>query len=66
LSKPQILNIKGEVIMNKNESIGCDVTECTHHSQQGGYCALDRIQVVKHGTQATSVEQTDCGSFATK
>jgi len=58
--------IKGEIIMRKNESIGCNVTECTHHSEEGTYCALDKIQVVKHSGSATTVEQTDCGSFETK
>lgn len=49
--------------MRMNESIGCDVTECKHHSGEAQYCALDKIQVVKHSDSATSVEQTDCGSF---
>lgn len=53
-------------LMNKNESIGCNVTECKYHSNEGQYCSLDKIQVVKHGMAAYSVEQTDCGSFATK
>ena len=52
--------------MKKNDSIGCDVTECKYHSDEVQYCALNKIQVVKHSNQATSVEQTDCGSFEAK
>ncbi|MBU3146703.1 DUF1540 domain-containing protein [Clostridium sp. CF012] len=51
--------------MKKNESIGCIVTECRHHSQEEQYCSLDKIQVVKHGSDNT-VEHTDCGSFDSK
>ena len=50
--------------MKKNESIACDVTECIHHSGQENYCALDKIRVIKHSGSATTVEQTDCGSFS--
>ena len=50
--------------MKKNESIACEVTECIHHSGQENYCALDKIRVIKHSGSATTVEQTDCGSFA--
>lgn len=60
------MNMKGELTMRKNESIGCDVTECRNHSDEDDYCALDKIQVVKHNDSATSVEQTDCGSFELK
>ena len=52
--------------MKKNDSIGCDVTECKYHSDEFKYCALDKIQVVKHSNEATTVEQTDCGSFESK
>lgn len=52
--------------MKKNESIACEVTECKYHSDQENYCALDKIRVVKHSGPATTVEQTDCGSFAKK
>lgn len=69
ISHNNIVNVKndkkeGELIMKKNESIGCEVTECKNHSGEGNYCALNKIQVVKHSGSATTVEQTDCGSFA--
>lgn len=51
--------------MKKNESIGCDVTECKNHSDEAKYCGLDKIEVIKHG-EGSTVEHTDCGSFATK
>ncbi|GIM30432.1 hypothetical protein CPJCM30710_30980 [Clostridium polyendosporum] len=52
--------------MEKNESIGCIVTECKNHSKEGQYCALNKIQVTKHGSLANSTEKTDCGSFEFK
>ena len=52
--------------MKKNESIGCDVVECSNHSVEANYCALDKIMVVKHSDQATASKQTDCGSFENK
>ena len=52
--------------MKKNESIACNVTECKYHRGKENYCALDKIQVVKHSDSATTVEQTDCGSFSRK
>lgn len=52
--------------MKKNTSIGCDVTECRYHSNEDKYCALDKIQVAKHSGSATTIEQTDCGSFQSK
>ncbi|MCY6485767.1 DUF1540 domain-containing protein [Clostridium aestuarii] len=52
--------------MKKNESIACTVGECKNHSNEGQYCALNRIQVTKHGATANTMEQTDCGSFQAK
>ncbi|WBW95056.1 DUF1540 domain-containing protein [Oceanirhabdus sp. W0125-5] len=49
--------------MPRNENIGCTVNECRHHSNEGQYCSLNRIQVKKHGNTANTVEHTDCGSF---
>jgi len=49
--------------MNHNSSIGCVVSECKFHCKEDDYCTLDKIQVVRHGHQAVSVECTDCGSF---
>lgn len=46
-----------------NESIGCDVTECKFHCTEDNYCTLNKIQVTKHSTEATTTEATDCGSF---
>ena len=58
--------LKWEITMKKNDNIGCNVTECKNHSNKENYCALDKIQVVKHSGSATTVEQTDCGSFQSK
>lgn len=52
--------------MPKNESIGCNVTECRHHSNEGQYCSLQQIQVIKQGMTASSQQQTDCASFVAK
>ncbi|WP_234117360.1 DUF1540 domain-containing protein [Clostridium hydrogenum] len=49
--------------MNHNESIGCQVTECKYHCKDDNYCTLENIMVVKHESQAKTVECTDCGSF---
>lgn len=49
--------------MEKNNSIGCIVSECKFHAHNEDYCTLDKIQVTKHEYDATSVECTDCGSF---
>ncbi|WP_132278997.1 DUF1540 domain-containing protein [Natranaerovirga hydrolytica] len=49
--------------MNINRSIGCEVTTCKYHAKEQPYCSLDNIQVVQHNNQASSVEETDCGSF---
>ncbi|WP_099189997.1 DUF1540 domain-containing protein [Tepidibacter mesophilus] len=48
---------------NINSSIGCTVDECKYHAKTVQKCSLDEIQVVKHTTNATSKEATDCGSF---
>lgn len=48
---------------NKNESIGCIVTECKYHSTGENYCTLNKIQVTKHEAMAKDTQCTDCGSF---
>lgn len=50
-------------MMNHNDSIGCNVTECRNHCTEDNYCTLNKIQVIKHSSQATTPECTDCGSF---
>lgn len=52
--------------MDKNPSIGCNVTECRFHSTAESYCSLDQIKVTKHESVAKTIECTDCGSFQTK
>ncbi|MDS1030805.1 DUF1540 domain-containing protein [Bacillota bacterium LX-D] len=52
--------------MNKNENIGCTVTECKYHVDSANYCSLEQIKVVKNVSTADKVEQTDCGSFELK
>lgn len=47
-----------------NDSIGCTVSECKYHCNDDNYCTLQQIQVVKHETKASTVQCTDCGSFA--
>ncbi|AKA67320.1 MULTISPECIES: DUF1540 domain-containing protein [Clostridium] len=49
--------------MEKNNCIGCIVSECKFHARTEDYCTLDKIQVTKHENTATSTECTDCGSF---
>ena len=49
--------------MNHNSSIGCSVQECSYHCKDDNYCTLEKIQVVKHGHPASTIECTDCGSF---
>ncbi|EET87569.1 protein of unknown function DUF1540 [Clostridium carboxidivorans P7] len=49
--------------MEKNNSIGCIVSECKFHAHNEDYCTLDKIKVTKHEYAATNVEGTDCGSF---
>ncbi|WP_105617580.1 DUF1540 domain-containing protein [Vallitalea okinawensis] len=49
--------------MDKNMNIGCNVNECRYHNGNENYCTLQHIDVVKHNTTATTVEETDCGSF---
>lgn len=46
-----------------NSSIACNVNECKFHCTDHNYCTLERIQVTKHTTEATNLENTDCGSF---
>ncbi len=48
---------------NINQSIGCTVQQCRHHSQTQNYCSLDKIQVGTHEANPTMVECTDCESF---
>ncbi len=52
--------------MNINNSIGCTVSECKYHSGGENYCTLQKINVVKHGNMANTVQCTDCGSFEKK
>ena len=52
--------------MPKNEGIECTVNECKHHSNEGEYCSLNRIKVVKHGGIDNSIEHTDCSTFEPK
>lgn len=47
----------------KNESIGCSVTNCTYHAQSEDYCTLDKIKVGTHESNPTQKECTDCESF---
>lgn len=49
--------------MNHNSSIGCTVSECKFHCKEDDYCSLDKIQVIKHSPTASTIENTDCGSF---
>lgn len=58
-----LLIFKEVITMKRNSSIGCTVSECSYHYKQDDYCTLDRIQVVRHGHEAVTVECTDCGSF---
>lgn len=49
--------------MNHNESIGCSVSECKFHCQEDNYCTLDKINVIKNSSSASTIQCTDCGSF---
>ncbi len=49
--------------MNHSARIGCTVAECRYHSTNDNYCTKDKIQVVKHSANTTSIECTDCASF---
>ncbi|WP_084315361.1 DUF1540 domain-containing protein [Clostridium hydrogeniformans] len=49
--------------MDHNNSIGCVVNECKYHCKDDNYCTLDKIEIVKHESNAKSVQCTDCGSF---
>lgn len=46
-----------------NDSIGCVVDECKFHAKDENYCTLNKIQVTKHESRATTKQCTDCGSF---
>jgi Domain of Unknown Function (DUF1540). len=46
-----------------NDSIGCSVTECNHHAKSENFCTLQQINVIKHESEAKTIECTDCGSF---
>lgn len=49
--------------MNHNNSIGCTVCECTYHCKEDNYCTLNKIEVTKHSSNATTPECTDCSNF---
>lgn len=49
--------------MNNNTHIGCNVTECRHHSTTEDYCTLEHIDVVKNTAEADCEKCTDCSSF---
>ena len=52
--------------MKHNSSIGCVVSECSFHCKDDDFCTLEKIQVVRHEHEATTIECTDCGSFKKK
>ena len=47
----------------RNDSIGCVVSECRFHAKNQDYCTLEKIQVTKHESLAKTKQCTDCGSF---
>ncbi len=49
-----------------NKSIGCTVSQCSHHCGSENYCSLSKIQVVTHEENPTVVQCTDCSSFEPK
>ncbi len=51
---------------NANTCIECSVTQCSNHSEDQQYCALDRIKVGTHESNPTVLQCTDCESFALK
>ncbi len=55
--------IERMIEMDHNNSIGCVVNECKYHCKDDNYCTLDKIEIVKHESNAKSVQCTDCGSF---
>ena len=52
--------------MDKNPSIACTVTSCSHHAVQEDYCTLSAIKVGTHEANPTQCECTDCESFDLK
>lgn len=53
--------IGGEIMSNNN--IGCNVTECKHHSKTDNQCTLDHIKIVKQKEPAKFIQCTDCSNF---
>lgn len=54
------------MLNEKNPSIGCTVTSCSHHAQSENYCTLNKIQVGTHEPEPKKSECTDCESFDLK
>ena len=52
--------------MEKNPSIACTVTSCSHHAAEEDYCTLNAIKVGTHEANPTQRECTDCESFDLK
>lgn len=46
----------------QSPEVKCNVNECKYN-EQSRICKASSIQVIKHHTQATSTEATDCGTF---
>lgn len=50
-----------------NTCIGCNVTNCVHHSGDSNYCTLPKIMVsFTSGCKANNKQCTDCDSFQAK
>lgn len=50
-----------------NMSIKCQVSECKYNDGNEHYCTLNKIEVIKNSTDATSgITCTDCGNFEVK
>ncbi len=53
-------------VSTPNHSIGCTVSQCTHHCGNENYCSLNKIEVVTHEANPTMPQCTDCASFKLK
>lgn len=50
--------------MNHNNSIGCNVSECSYHCKDDNYCTLKQIEVSKDTAgKASNPSSTECASF---
>ena len=49
-----------------NKSIGCTVSQCTHHCLGENYCSLDQVLIGTHEADPTMDQCTDCKSFERK